>query len=216
MKNVLIFLITLSCLLMYGCGGNTETTETSSETTTNPSGEESSSVTINGEPKTVDEAMGEVRKALQGDGELKEVVDFRELKKLLPERVLKMDRTDYSGEKAGAFGMNMAVAKATYEEGDRRVEVNIVDFAGITGALMGMASWATVEVDRESDDGYERTTTIDGYKAFEKYNTSTKDGELNVIVEDRFIVSIDGNNLSEKEFKKVLEVVNIKKLARMK
>ena len=113
------------------------------------------------------------------------------------------------------MGFTMSTAKAEYKEGDGRLEAAIVDFAGVGAALMGMAAWATVEIDREDENGYERTTTIGGHKAFEKYNAQTRDGELNVLVGDRFIVTLKGRNIEEKDFRKAIDELDISKLAKM-
>ena len=97
----------------------------------------------------------------------------------------------------------------------KKIEVNIVDVAGVAAAMMGMASWATVEIDRESDDGYERTTKIGGNKAFEKYDANQKTGELNLIVDERFIIAIKGRNIEEKDLRKALDKISVKKLSRL-
>ena len=59
-------------------------------------------------------------KRCKGDGEAKEVVNFRDLKSLMPEKMLGMERTDFSGEKAGAFGFNVSKAEAEYRDEDKK------------------------------------------------------------------------------------------------
>jgi len=212
-QRLTFLLLLVAALSLTACGGSSN--ESSDTDATEESSASSDSDGESNEPKSVADAMNEAQKALQESGTTKEVVNFRELKKLLPEDMMGMERTEFSGEKAGAFGFNMSNAQAQYEEGDKRIEVNIVDVAGVSAAMMSMASWATVEVDRESDEGYERTTTIDGHKAFEKYNTSRKSGELNLIVNERFIVSLKGRNIEEGDLRDALDKLSIKKLARM-
>lgn len=68
------------------------------------------------------------------------------------------------------------------------------------GTLSGMAAmatvgWALAEIDKETETGYERTSTYQGYKSHEEYNRSSKDGEVTVLVADRFVVEVRGNNL---------------------
>lgn len=50
-----------------------------------------------------------------------------------------------------------------------------------------MASWASVEIDRETETGYEKSTVLGGNKAFEKYDTRSRRGEIKVLVGGRFI-----------------------------
>lgn len=154
-------------------------------------------------------AMEEMQKQMGGDGEAKEPVNFRTLKELLPASINGMDRTSHTGEKAGAMGFKMSTAEAKYEADDRRLELKIIDFAGTGMALMGMAAWASMEVDRETDDGYERTTTIKGHKAFEEYDSKQKRGQVSVIVKDRFIVTAEGRNVTDKELRNALDAVGI-------
>lgn len=205
------FPLLLLVLLLAACGGP------SAEETEREESEENgfSSNIATDDPQTIEEAVEEVRNSLKGDGELKEVVDFRALKELLPASLMGMDRTEHNGEKAGAFGMNMSTASAKYEDGSQSMEVSIIDFAGISGALSGMASWANIDVDRESDDGFERTIELNGYKAFEKYDSKRKYGELSVIVEDRFIVNIKGEDIKAQDMRKALQKIGLKKLAKL-
>ncbi|MCO6476223.1 MAG: hypothetical protein J5I94_06365 [Phaeodactylibacter sp.] len=208
-RKLIIALFALSSLFYLGCGSSSSEENQNAQASAEEAGGSSS------EPKSIGEAMDEMQKAMQGDGEKKEVVDFRELKKLLPEDLAGMERTAHSGEKAGALGFNMSTATAEYRDGDTEMEVAIVDFAGVASVLMGMAAWSTVEIDREDENGYERTTTIDGYKAFEKYNSSSRSGELSVIASDRFIITVKGRNIDEKAFRKALEELDIDKLVKM-
>ena len=208
-KKLIIACIGLGAFLYLGCGGSSSESSNTEETVSEESGGPSD------EPKDIQEAMNEVQKALQGDGEKKEVVDFRELKKLLPEKIAGMERTAHSGEKAGAMGFNMSTATAEYRDGDKELEVAIIDFAGVASALMGMAAWSTVEIDREDENGYERTTTVEGYKAFEKYNSKNKSGELSVLIGDRFIITLKGRDIEEQDFKKAIAELKIRELAKM-
>ena len=138
-----------------------------------------------------------------------EPVDFRELKKLLPSSVRGMDRTDYSGEKAGALGIMTSTATATYEDKTKEITISLVDIGGFKAALNGLAIWSSMEVDKESDSGYERTTMIDGHKAYEKYDSDLEEGEIAIIVNDRFVVNIEGDNISEKDLKSALRKIDL-------
>lgn len=212
-QKLIIACLSFCFLFWQGCGGSSGTEGNAKDASGQSAAENGGGAS--GEPKNIEEAMSEVQKALQGDGEKKEVVDFRELKKLLPEKLAGLERTAHSGEKAGAMGFNMSTAKAEYRDGDKELEAVIVDFAGVGAALMGMAAWATVEIDREDENGYERTTTVEGYKAFEKYNSRNKSGELSVLVGERFIVTLKGRNIEEADFKKAIGQLEVRKLANM-
>ena len=211
-QKLIIACIGLCTFLHLGCGGSSKpdkAEETAGQTDTQEEGGSSS------DPENLKDAMNEVQKAMQGDGAPKEVVNFRELKELLPESLAGMGRTSHTGEKAGAMGFTMSTASAEYREGNKELKVTIVDVAGAAAAMMGMAAWATVEVDRETDDGYERSTMIEGYKGYEKYDSKSKAGQVSVIVGNRFIVTVDGRNVSEKELADAIGKIGLKKLAGM-
>ena len=208
-QKLIIACISIFTFLYLGCGGSSNDGDTTGQAATEETGGAAS------EPKNIEEAMNEVQKALQGDGEKKEVVDFRALKELLPEKVAGMERTAHSGEKAGAMGFNMSTASAEYRDGDKELELAIVDFAAVATAMMGITAWASVEIDREDENGYERTTTVEGYKAFEKYSNKNKSGELSLLVADRFIITLKGRNMDEKSFKSAIDELNLKQLAKM-
>ena len=84
------------------------------------------------------------------------------------------------------------------------------------GADLPDYSRPRVDVDRESDDGYEKTSTFGGYKSREKYNKSGKSGEMSVLVGDRFVVEVDGNNVDMNTIKTALSKVDLGKLNSMK
>ena len=144
-------------------------------------------------------------------------VDFRQLKDLLPESAAGLERTEATGEKTGTMGFTISQAEAKYQKDDANVEVQILDTGGVGGmAMMGLAAWTMAEVDKETASGYEKTTRLNGYKAFEKYDNSRQDGELNLIVGDRYIVNVKGRNVSMEQLKGTLDDLDLDKLAAMK
>ena len=145
------------------------------------------------------------------------VVDFRDLKALLPAELKGMKRTTATGEKNGAMGMTVSHAEGRYENGGgSSIQIKLTDMGG-TGAMSYMnLGWATAQIDRETDEGYEKTTTVGGHKAIEKYNTTGKDGEVQVLVNKRFMVEVHGNNVPMDTIKAALGQVDLTKLAALK
>ena len=171
------------------------------------------------EPKNAMEAiqqMADKAKEMQEKGPV-DPVDFRSLKELMPATAAGMTRTEATGEKNGAMGFSVSQAQAKYEKDDSRVEVEIMDTGGVGGmAMMGMAAWAMADVDKETATGYEKTTRIDGMKAYEKYDNDSKDGEVNVLVGDRFVVNVKGRNVTMDQIKDTLGDLDLAKLATLK
>jgi hypothetical protein len=169
------------------------------------------------EPKTGLEALQNIAteaEKMSKEGP-KEVVDAKLLKELLPADADGLPRKEASSEKTGAMGFNISTAEGRYRNDDSSIEVDIIDAAG-TGALMGMAAWSMIDMDKENEDGYEKTTKYKDHKAFEKYNNKNKDGEMAVIVANRFVVTVKGNNVAMDKIKATLDDIDLGKLEDLK
>ena len=147
----------------------------------------------------------EVAKAMQGmaaalggtgaDGQPIEPVAFQTLQSHLP-KVSGWEMDEPEGER-----MNMPVpfsqVETTYKKGEARIEAKIVD----TGfAQLLVAPWSMMLASgysRESSSGYEKATTVSGNPAIEKWNKSSKNGELDVLVGKRFMVTIEGHDIDD-------------------
>ena len=208
----------LSLALIFSltaCGGSSAEKEAAekedSDVSVSVTTDEGEDVKININTKDLEKGMADLQENLNKmtDGKSVEVVDFRKLKALLPSEVAGMEMTDSEGQKTGVVGFKTSMAKGTYQEGNKKIEITLLDTGGFSGALMGMAAWSQIEVDKESKDGYERTTMIDGYKAFEEYNNNSQHGQISIMVGDRYLLTINGNNISEKELKSALDAIDL-------
>jgi hypothetical protein len=153
-------------------------------------------------------------------GETVEPVDFRELKDLLPEAVVGWQRVSHEGERSGAAGFTVSTASALYQPEDRRfttINIELIDTGGLGGlATVGMATWLSMEVDRETDSGYERTREYNGYPAYETF--MAKDGEigsaqLNIVVERRFVVQLNGADVRMEDVMSAADELDLERLA---
>lgn len=204
MKKIFVPVMIMAAVMFSSCGGNTET------------GEE--------KPKNQLQALkelGEKAQTMAKDLENREVVDpvdFRKLKELLPEDAAGLPLKESSGEKNGAMGFTISTAEARYasEDGQSSMDITLTDAAGISGfAMMGLAAWSLAEVDKETSNGYEKTLSIDGHKAFEKYDNANKSGEISVIVGERFIVKVEGDQVDMAQIKKALKDIDLDALAKV-
>jgi hypothetical protein len=162
--------------------------------------------------------MKEVQKNME-ESKKYEVVDFRELKTLLPEAIGNLKRKNAQGEKNSSMGFTISHAKADYstEDGSQNLDIEITDMTGASG-LAGMAAWgwAMAEIDKETETGYEKTTKYKGHKAYEKYDNEYQDGSIEVLVSGRYMVSVQGNNVPMEMVKKAITEIDIGKLEAMK
>ncbi len=171
------------------------------------------------EPKNGLEALqklGEEAEKMSKEGP-KETVDPKLLKELLPSDADGLKRREASSEKNAVMGFGISVAKASYrDDNGQDIDVNISDVAGMGVALMGMAAWSMASIDKETETGYEKTIEYKGHKAFEKYDTQSKHGEIAVIVANRYIVQVEGNSVDMDKIKSVMDDIDLDKLADIK
>jgi hypothetical protein len=162
------------------------------------------------------EAMGRMGEAV-ASGTRVEPVDFRRLRELFPEKAAGLKRTGSEGSKTNVMGIASSKASAVYEDGKgARIEADIIDVGTFTGVTSMAFAWINVEIDREGDDGYERTSTLSGRKAYERYSKKTRSGELDVLVAGRFIVTLRGTNLDAKAFRDAIAAFDLARLDALK
>ncbi len=151
------------------------------------------------------QGAADMAKAMQGmaaafggktaDGKAVEPVAFQTLQSHLP-KVSGWEMEEPEGER-----MTMPVAfsqiETKYKKGEMRIDAKIVD----TGfAQLLMAPWSMMMAagySRESSSGYEKSTSLSGNPAIEKWNKSSKNGELDVLVGKRFMLSLEGHDLDD-------------------
>lgn len=177
--------------------------------------------TKNGEAPNMGDAMNALGAAMgaANGGKKVETVDYKVLKDMLPADLPGMKRSEATGEKNAAMGITIANAEGRYknDDGSQSMHVKITDIGSVTGlAGMAMFAWASTEIDRETETGYEKTSTFNGFKSHEKYDKSSKSGELSTIVGGRFVVEVSGNGVEMNAIKDAVAKVDLKKLEGMK
>lgn len=170
------------------------------------------------QPANMEDMMKAMGALMSGGTNAAAVVDFRELKALLPAALDGMKRTNASGEKSGAMGMTVAFAEGTYEaDAGGNITIKISDNGGMGGLMaFAQAGWAASEIDRESDTGFERTTTYGQNKAHEEYDNSGKSGKVEILVGGRFMVEVSGNDVTWEAIQAAAKKVDAAKLATLK
>lgn len=146
-------------------------------------------------------------------------VDFRKLKDLLPEELDGMKRTGAKGEKTNSMGVNVSQSEGEYksDDGKQNIKITIIDFGSMKGfTSMALFAWTMADIDKETDDGYEKTTKFKGYKAFEKYNAINNSGDLEVLVGDRFMVKGEGRGVDMDTIHDAVGEVDLSTLESMK
>lgn len=168
-------------------------------------------------PATVQEAMEQAGKAMaDAAASGTEPLSAESLQERLPERLNGFARGETERQDMGAMGIKMSMAKATYTDGDKRIDLSLTD-TGNVGAMAPMAaSWAMLDFDRTTSSGYERTMRFEGYKGYEEMSTSggRLRSKLAILVGDRVVVNLEGRGVDVDELKKTASDLNLRSLAR--
>lgn len=194
----------IPALLLTGCGGNKEEEKKDEE-----------SVSAIGAVGAMKEMAAQAEE-MQKNGPV-ETVNFRSLKELLPADADGLARKEATGEKNGAAGFTISTATGKYANDDNSetIELSLVDGGG-SAMMMGLAAWSMIDVDKETENGYEKTGKIGDNKSYEKYDNSNKDGEIALLVNKRFIVTAKGRGVSMDKIKAALGDVDLDKLSALK
>ena len=146
------------------------------------------------------------------------MVSPKALKEALPQAVPGFERVEAGSEKQSAFGISTVIATGVYESGEKSIRIELTDMGGMGGlGAMAMMGMANNEVDKEIRTGFERTTTLQGFKAVETYDRVSKSGEVQVFLGSRFSVKVDGSELASfDELSAAVAALNLKALSELK
>lgn len=108
-------------------------------------------------------------------------------------------------------------ANVTYEKGDAQIDLKIIDTANHAMMLAPFQMFLAAGYEKETDNGYEKSTKVGGEPGWAKWDSQSKDGELNAVVGKRYIVQTTGHNIADdKVLQDVIAKTDIAKLAALK
>lgn len=164
--------------------------------------------------------MQEMAKGLQQmagqDGETPvEPVSFRELQTVLPD-FAGWERGKPTGEKMSA-PIAMSQSEVVYSKDEGSITAKVVDTGFRQIFFLPYTMMMAVGYEKESADGFEKATMVGTYPGFEKWDESSKRGELAVAVNKRFFVSVEGDGIqSTAVLRELMSRIDLKKLSSMK
>lgn len=169
-----------------------------------------------GDPNAAAAAAGEMLGNVLSGGRKVDPVDFQQLKALLPETVSGLARTSASGEKTAMGPVSISHAEGSYGDGDRHIRLKLTDMGGAGLAMSGLAAWSMVEMDKETQDGRERTGKVDGRAFHERYNQRSQSGEFDLVVAQRFLIEAEGDKVDLNALKSSVAGMDLARLESMK
>jgi hypothetical protein len=155
------------------------------------------------------------------------VVHFKKLQEFLPSANVKgFERKKPTGQTQSAMGMTTSEAKVRYvtkpasenEENyiEQSIEITLSDMSGFPYAGMAMMQYQQ-DFENETEDGYEKSTTVKGYKGKESARTGeSKSCEIEFMVGSRYIFKLEGDGFSDAQILvKLVESVDLAKLEKL-
>jgi hypothetical protein len=154
-------------------------------------------------------AMKAVMGAAFSGGQQVESLAPDRLKSFVPEELAGLNRSSISAERNGALGLQVSTATATYSnDSGRQVRLEITD-AGNAKGLLGLASWAGVEGEKEENGRREKTFREDDRLMHEEWDSNASQGQYTVVVGDRFTVKVEGAAGSVAELREAAEQLDL-------
>jgi hypothetical protein len=149
------------------------------------------------------------------DGKPVEPVSFRELQGIfVPLDGWEMGKP--TGEKI-TVPFAYSQAKVKYRRESQEIEASVTD-SGLNQLMLAPFSlFLTSGYEKETENGYEKSAKVAGYPGWEEWNSKSKDGEVNAVINKRFIVKFEGDGLDDiKVLHQLAEASNLSKLASLK
>jgi len=95
------------------------------------------------------------------------------------------------------------------------VTLDISDTGGVSG-LMGFASWAGVEGEKDDDSGSQKSQKVGGRLVHERISKRGGTNEFGLVLGDRFVVSAKGDGVGLSELRAAVSGLDLAKLESMK
>jgi len=142
-------------------------------------------------------------------------VSFKVLMNYLPKDIEGMQTEKPRGESVQWDKWTHSNAEVNFssESGEQRGSVSIYDYAYISNLYLPYQMLFNMKFQRESSDGYEKSSKLNGMPAFEKWSEENKDNEVTVLVGKRFIVSVRTDGMPEGSARKIAEGLDLSGLA---
>ena len=131
------------------------------------------------------------------------------LEAFLPEPLKGWTAEAATSQAAGNAMMGGGIsAERSYTKGDSSVKINIVaDSPLLQGVMMMMGN----PMFAASDGG--KVERIGGQKAVIKYTPADKNGDIKIVVANRFLVTVEGNGITDADLKEYAKAIDYTKMA---
>jgi hypothetical protein len=166
-----------------------------------------------GDPSAIGKAAGEALGAVAGAAGAgqREPIGAQQLKAILPESIDGLARAQWEASDTTAMGIKGSSAKADYGQGERRIELEILDIGGLSG-LMSIAGWMGVTGERETGTERERTYKDGARMVHEREQKSGRRSEYKLVLGNGVVVQAEGDGVDLATLKRAVGGLDLKAL----
>ena len=97
--------------------------------------------------------------------------------------------------------------RQTYTNENKRVTVSIFDWS--FNSALHLPLLLTTEFSQESTEGYSKGIELEGIPGREEYTYDSRQGSLNLLVDSRFLVQINGSNIENTELRDWWQLIEL-------
>lgn len=199
-----------------GCGGSqpADTAGSTPETGTDP---QPGAATVKEGAQAAQEGLQQMMQGLQqmAGGEVQvstRPVDYELLKDVVPE-FSGWERSDVKGQQL-SMGISVSSAEGRYRQSEASIKLEIIDTSFSQVLLAPFMMLARAGYEQRSDDGYQKGITLAGHPGFESWKKAARDGEVHLLVANRFLINAEGSGVDSTEpVRQLVQAIDLEKLA---
>ena len=111
---------------------------------------------------------------------------------------------DAEGQTISMMGTSVTVVERSYTNEDRSLTITITDSGYVQMVMAGIKMMMQFEVD--SSDEYVKKVTVDDFPGVERYDYDGKDAELILVLKDRFLVQLEGDEFEKDQVSELTDI----------
>lgn len=118
------------------------------------------------------------------------------------------------GSSLAMAGFKISQAERSYTADERDLTITIIDGGYVPMVYAGMKMAMSFEMD--SAEEYVKKITVKGFPGVERYEYEPKSAEVMILVVDRFLVQLEGDNFENTaELKEIAELLDLEGIANL-
>jgi len=102
---------------------------------------------------------------------------------------------DVEGSSVSMLGMKVSQVERDYSQENRTLNIMIID--GIASSMVTAGIRMAMNFEVDSSDEYVKKIEIKGFPGVEKYTYADKDAEVMLLLNDRFLVQLEGEGFED-------------------